>query len=169
MRPKDVSESGQDCTRVSTLSDPLETARLTFATRRGQDRSWGRKLKPLYEDVVENLPDVVKNFLTAPSLESVPLIPEIRRAYVPEMVLALHKVHVDAGRHIHPSLLMCAYELVNEVASSSILKTFMDTGRLEEYVEAAASVSKLVLDAGQNALIAKTKQDSGLGIWSVVK
>lgn len=154
---------------MSHFTQPPRIPKLTFNSR-GQDRSWGRKLKPLYEDVVESLPDVVKNFLTSSSLAAIPYIPEIRRAYVPEMVLALHKVHVDAGRHISPTLLVCAYDLVNEVASSSILKTFMDTGRLEEYVEAAANVSKLVLDAGQNALMTKTKQDvSGLGIWSVAK
>lgn len=125
-------------------------------------------MKPLYETVLQTLPDVVKSFLGSQVLLSLPFIPEIRRAYVPEMVLSLHRVHVEAGRWIYKGLLRSALDLAADVADPdrTILDTFIETGRLEEYVDEIAAVSRVILGAVQEGT--KDGKDQ-LGIWSVAK
>jgi len=131
-------------------------------SRRRVDRSFGRKLKPYYEEVVQTLPDVVKTFLDEKPLMALPGVSDIRRIYVPEMVISLHRVHVEAGNTINKGLLMNALELAADVAdpAKNILDTFKGTGRLEEYVEELAAASRSILGAAQGGT-------EGLGIWAV--
>jgi hypothetical protein len=91
-------------------------------------------------------------------------IPKIRGIYIPEMVLALHEVYLEAGQIINKNYYMNALELANDVASpgKNILDTFRSTGRLAEYVDAIAAASRKILGATQEGA-------KDLGIWTVAK
>ena len=121
-------------------------------------------MKPYYDKVLRTLPVTVKTFLDEPSLLTLQGVSEIRAIYVPEMVISLHRVHVEAGNSINKALLMNALELAADVADSEreILKTFKGTGRLEEYVEEIAAASRNILGATQDGA-------KDVGIWSATK
>ncbi len=112
------------------------------------------------------MPDLIKTFFDDPTLLSIPNIPTIRNIYIPELVFALHRLYVDAGRLINKTLLTETLELATVVADPrySVLLTFENTGRLEEYVKEVAAGSRGILGANQTG-----KGGKALGIWGVGK
>ncbi|KAI5819747.1 107-domain-containing protein [Pyronema omphalodes] len=129
------------------------------------DRTLPRKLKPLYESATRSLPEILKSFLDEPVFLSMPGVGTIRSLYIPELVIALHRVHVEAGRLINKAYYMNALELAAEIADPerNVVDCFVGTGRLEEYVEEIAAVSKCVQIAAQES--GKEKE----AIWGVLE
>ncbi|KAI5855637.1 107-domain-containing protein [Tricharina praecox] len=128
------------------------------------DRTTARRLKPVYDKVVRYLAPMVKDFCDEEQLLQLTGIRQIRQIYVPEMVIALHNVYMDAGNYINPSYMMNALELTAEVANpgKNILDTFRETGRLAEYVDVIAAASRTLLGATQDGA-------KDLVIWAVDK
>ncbi|KAA8894089.1 nuclear pore protein 84/107 [Sphaerosporella brunnea] len=130
-----------------------------------QDRGFTRKLMPHYAEVTESLFRVVDLFLDDVQFLATPAASKIREIYIPEMVLALHQVHLEAGNLMGKKHYMNALELANVVAhpDKHILDAFRTSGRLAEYVDAIAAVSRKILGAS------KEGKDRDLGIWTVAK
>jgi nuclear pore complex protein Nup107 len=129
------------------------------------DRAYKAKLKAVYGEVENTVPEVVKTLLDEPAITSLPSIPTVRNIYIPELVLALHRFYVEAGKYMEPRVVTNALELATVVADPerNILDTFRATGRLAEYVDQIAGASRNVLGAAQEG--AKEAQ----GIWTVEK
>jgi nuclear pore complex protein Nup107 len=133
---------------------------------RSDRRTWKTTLSASYDDVHSKLADTVKNWLEdaladAPSSFDTSFIRELRNIYIPELTFALHELYVEASKWISKTLLANCLELATVVADPgrSVLNTFIQTGRVEEYVCAVAGASRSVLGAGM--------EKSGLGIWNV--
>jgi nuclear pore complex protein Nup107 len=126
------------------------------------ERTFKHKLQPIYERIVHTVPEAIQSLLNAPSLLEVPSIRIIRNIYLPELVLALHRVHVEAGLYINRQLLIQTLELSTIVAdpTRTILDTFTETGRLAEYVDEIAGASRNILGGAQDGV-------KGMSIWSV--
>jgi len=129
---------------------------------RRPDRTTARRLKPVYDKVIKYLPPVVKDFCDDDELLDLSGIRQIRQIYVPEMVIALHNVYMDAGTYINKHYMMNALELTTEVADpgKNILDTFRETDRLAEYVDVIAAASRTILGATQDGA-------KDLAIWTV--
>jgi len=114
--------------------------------------------------VIKILVPVVKDFCEDDELLELTGIRQIRQIYVPELVIALHNVYMDAGNYINSSYMMKALELTNEVADplKSILDTFRESGRLAEYVDVVVATSRAILAATQDGA-------KDLAIWTVDK
>lgn len=129
-------------------------------------RDWKTSLSTVYDNVHTKLSDTIKNWLEdtltgAPSSYDASFIREIRNIYIPELTFALHDVYIEAGKWIGKTLLANCLELATVVADPerNVLDTFVQTGRVEEYVCAVAGASRSVLGAGM--------EKGGLGIWNV--
>ncbi|TGZ76887.1 nuclear pore protein 84/107 [Ascodesmis nigricans] len=131
------------------------------------DRIQKDQLRPVFDRAQELLFDTTTSFLDSPLLMDMPLIPDIRNIYIPELVFALHNLYIDAGRYVHKRWFMNALELSTVVADKdkSVLAAFEESKRLTEYVDALANVSRIILGAAQEG----KKQDAALGIWTVSK
>ena len=131
-----------------------------FGIIRRQDRVFARNLKPKFDDVVKILPAVLDNV----ELSKYPGMSKIHDIYIPEMVLALHNVYLEAGLFINKTYFMNALKLATDVADPDkhILDTFRATGRLSEYVDAVATASRTILGATQEGA-------KDLEIWTVGK
>lgn len=130
------------------------------------DRIWKSSSLTAYDKVHSNLADTIKNWLDEALADAPPncdtsFLRELRNIYIPELTFALHDVYVEAGKWLNKTLLSNCLELATVVADPgrSVLGTFSQTGRIEEYVCAVAGASRGVLGAGM--------EKSGLGIWNV--
>lgn len=102
----------------------------------------------------------------------------IRNIYIPDLILSLHSVYTDAGRYVDKSLLTQTLELATIVGSMTkegqeIVKCFVETGKLREYVTNIAEASKMILGAAQPVKGGESKTDpspssgASLRIWNV--
>ena len=102
----------------------------------------------------------------------------IRNIYIPDLILSLHSVYTDAGRYVDKGLLTQTLELAVIVGSMTkegqeIVKCFVETGKLREYVTNVAEASKMILGAAQSIQGEESKTDSkpstgaDLRIWNV--
>lgn len=119
------------------------------------DKAWNR------------LEEALDGFLDEERMLAIPGIREIRRMYIPEMVFALHNLYIDGGKSLHRRWYTKALDLSCTVADpeKSFLEPFMESGRLEEYVQELARVSSLVLGAATET----NKAMPELEIWNVQK
>lgn len=87
--------------------------------------------------------------------------------YIPEMVFALHNLYIDGGKSLHKRWYAKALDLSCTVADpdKSLQGAFIESGRLQEYVQELARVSTLMLGAATEA----NKPMAELEIWKVEK
>jgi len=92
---------------------------------------------------------------------------EIRRWYLPEIILAYNSVLYFAGHAISRSWLVECMSLAQVVATNSTLTdVFVESGRMRELVTAFALSSQALLHANE-AGGKKGKRDTGIDIWQV--
>ena len=99
---------------------------------------------------------------------------EIRKAYLPEVVLAYVSVLHFAGYAISRDLLLRCMDLGATVAApdSDVAACFMSVGRMSELVDALAFTSKSILRANEqgsktNKGRKKTRHGQTLDLWTV--
>lgn len=137
------------------------------------------ELEQAYESIQSYTLPISKTWLIG-SIGDSPLdqaeqLQSIRNTYIPDLILALHNVYTDAGRYLRKSLLTQTLELASVVGSNSddgqqILRCFIETGKLKEYVDSIAEASRMILGASFREMSKKgTTGSSGasLQIWNV--
>ncbi|KAF8477383.1 nuclear pore protein 84/107 [Kalaharituber pfeilii] len=149
------------------------------ATENKRDRGYKSDLEHAYEGVQSNTLPCAKTWLnTAYTKEEAERIQTIRNTYIPDLILALHNVYIEAAHLIRRGLLMQTLDLAASVGLNSaegheIVKCFIQTGRLREYVDKIAEASRFILDAGQAPGREVTRRGVGghgsacLDIWNV--
>lgn len=130
------------------------------------DRSFKKTLTVAFERVQTNAFETAKNFLEYERFAALSSISTIRNIYVPELVIALHRIYIEAGHFINPSLLSNTLQLAMIVADPdrNVLRPFEETGRLKEYVDELAGASRGILGVAQEG-----RASDALKIWSVVE
>lgn len=83
--------------------------------------------------------------------------------YIPELTFLLHDVYIETGKHLGKTIQGNTLELASLVADhrGSVLKCFVETSRVEEYVRALAAASRIVLGTLPD------KRKGTLGVWNV--
>ncbi|RPB28299.1 nuclear pore protein 84/107 [Terfezia boudieri ATCC MYA-4762] len=165
---------------VMALEDWKEAIQKVFESK--LDRAYKSELEQAYEDVQSYALPIAKTWLIASAADSqeehAQQLQSIRNIYIPDLILALHNVYTEAGRYLRRNLLTQTLELAAVVGSNSnegqqILKCFVETGKLREYVDNIAEASRMILGAAQASGRDISKKGvtgsggTGLQIWNV--
>ncbi|KAI5780531.1 nuclear pore protein 84/107 [Geopyxis carbonaria] len=131
------------------------------------DRAHKDELRNLFQEATDRLLEVIQNLLDMPDMLALPGVVDIRNMYVPEMVLALHQTYVEASKLLSKQWLVHSLDLAVIVADpeKSILKTFQEAGRLEEYVNDIARASRDMLGVAQEG--GRGTAATAVAIWNV--
>ena len=99
---------------------------------------------------------------------------EIRKAYLPEVLLAYNSVLHFAGHAISREMLLQSMKFAARVAAqdSDVVACFVSAGRMRELVDALAVTSKAILKANEqgskvNKGRKKTSHGESLSLWTV--
>ena len=113
-------------------------------------------------------PLLAQDYLSQPMDEAeATALDDIRRWYLPEIVLAYHGVLYFAGHAISRSWLVECMSLAQVVATNSTLTdAFVESGRMRELVTAFALSSQAMLHAHEHGG-KKVKPVAGSDIWRV--
>ena len=113
-------------------------------------------------------PILEQDYLSQPMDDSeARFLDEIRRWYLPEIILAYNSVLYFAGHAISRSWLVECMNLAQIVATNSTLTdAFVESGRMRELVAVFALSSQALLHANE-AGGKKGKRDTGIDIWQV--
>lgn len=106
--------------------------------------------------------------------DDVARLAELRKAYLPEVLLAYNSVLHFAGHAISREILLRSMEFAASVAAegSDVAACFVSTGRIRELVDALAITSKAILKANeQGSKVHKSRKKAShgesLNLWTV--
>lgn len=151
---------------LSTTTDTCQRARDTGTVN---VRRVKKNLITSLNEVREHMfPILEQDYLSQPMDDSeAAFLDEIRKWYLPEIILAYNSVLDFAGHAISRSWLVECMNLAQVVATNStITDAFTQSGRMRELVTAFALSSQALLDANE-AGGKKGKRDTGIDIWQV--
>ncbi|KAL6718056.1 Nucleoporin nup84 [Lecanora helva] len=158
---------------------------------RHSDRKWKNDVQEAYNRIERSVQPLLHNWLqgpnngkaTHPSLRSIPLtfqtdteaveFPQIRKACLPEVVLAYLRVLDSSSRILSRDLLIRAMDLAAVVAAenSDLGACFMAAGRMPELVDSFAFLGQSMIradDMGPKGTKSKKKKNGEtLSLWSV--
>jgi Nuclear pore protein 84 / 107 len=168
VRPKYVM------TRIISMIEQLTNNRDREIQKK---KDWKRKLEKAYETVIEDTEPLLGDWLLAARTDGeLNQTNFIRGAYLPEVVLALHGVHMFAGQHLSSDKLTQCLNLATLVAApnSALLDPFQRSNKLKKFLDAIKESSKAVLitnDQRKGKVGKEKKRGAGagetLGIWQV--